>query len=95
MFASQGALPVSMTLVANLPSVSKTPAVNLSPVPLVSLVPMANMPPVSTTPLANCQRYHRTRKLIHEEKRRSIKSRGTVPLSVVTLFPLSLSQLNI
>jgi hypothetical protein len=74
-FASQGAPPVSTTLVANLPPVSATPVANFPPfspvllipvanLPLVSTKPAANLPPVSTTPVANCHRYQRHRRQI-------------------------------
>ncbi len=48
--SSQGAPPVSTTLVANLPAVSTTPVAKLPP---VSMTPVANLPPVSATPAAN------------------------------------------
>jgi hypothetical protein len=47
-FASQGAPPVSTTLVANLPPVSTTPAEKP-----VSTTPVTNLPPVSATQVAN------------------------------------------
>ncbi len=76
MFASEGAPPVSTTIMANLPPVSMTPAANFATSTTgvvdtsgkfapVSTIPPANFTPVSMTPVANCCWYqqHRRQKM--------------------------------